>query len=81
MNTIVQDGPLKVYVGGLGPEIDEEYLIRILSEYGSLKSLHIVRERLTNVSKGYAFCEFESEQEIQNCIAGLNNKVVGNELI
>ena len=45
ISTIVNDGPLKVYVGGIPPEMDEEGLIKILADYGHLKSLHVVRER------------------------------------
>ena len=45
-------------MAGLAPEMDEEGLVTLLSQYGQLKSLHIVRDRVSNISKGYAFCEY-----------------------
>lgn len=68
-------------MAGLAPEMEEEGLITLLSSYGQLKSLHIVRERVSNVSKGYAFCEFSSEQEANNCITILNNKTISKLFI
>ncbi|CAD8062901.1 unnamed protein product [Paramecium primaurelia] len=70
----------KLFVCGLAPDTDNDALANILSEYGSLKSLNVVRD-IKNVCKGFAFCEFETDLETQNCVNGLNNKVIGGRLL
>lgn len=69
---------MRLHVSGLGLDCDEEWLAKILGEYGNLRSLNLARDKTKNTCRGHAFCEFETELETQNCINGLNNRVIGS---
>ena len=47
----------RLYVGNLSYRIKEEELRSLFSKYGRIKSLHLIRDRLTRRLKGYAFME------------------------
>jgi RNA recognition motif-containing protein len=70
-----------VFLTSLPSELDEDALIPILSKYGNLKAVKIARDRISNQSKGYGFCEYTTESEVNNCILLLNNQFVGGRQI
>lgn len=72
------EGQMRLFVSGLSPDTDDEWLKRVLGEYGNLRSLTVAREKGRPTCKGFAYCEFDTELEMTNCINGLNNKVVGS---
>lgn len=53
----------------------------MLMRFGQLKSFHLVKERMDNNSKGYAFCEFLSDVSTQSCIDNLNNVSMGHRTL
>ena len=58
--TTVSDlsGPInRLYVGNLSYQVKEEELRAFFSKYGRVKSLHLIRDRVTRRLKGYAFLE------------------------
>lgn len=60
----VEDSPYKIFVGGLPHEMNEELVKEMLERFGKLKSFHLVKERSDGSSKGYAFCEFMTEDSM-----------------
>ena len=51
-------GPIhRLYVGNLSYRVKEEELRSLFLKYGRIKSLHLIRDRLTRRLKGYAFLE------------------------
>jgi splicing factor U2AF subunit len=69
ISTKVEEGPLKVFIGGLPKEMSEEGIKNLLKNYGRLKSFHLVKDTkdLTS-SRGYGFCEYTDERGVQNAI-------------
>jgi hypothetical protein len=55
VSTQVEDSDLKLFVGGLPHNMNEEQVKTILLRYGQLKSFHLVKEKDEIISKGYAF--------------------------
>lgn len=51
----VEDSELKLYVGGLSLNMNEEQIKKVLMRYGQLKSFRLVKEKDEIISKGYAF--------------------------
>jgi RNA recognition motif-containing protein len=51
----VEDSDLKLYVGGLSLNMNEEQIKKVLMRYGQLKSFRLVKEKDEIISKGYAF--------------------------
>ncbi|KAH7433185.1 hypothetical protein KP509_07G058200 [Ceratopteris richardii] len=54
-----------IFVGRLSKETTETTLQEVLSRYGKIRSLRLVRHVVTGASQGYAFVEYETEREMQ----------------
>lgn len=67
---------MKLYVGNLSYNAGEEELRELFSQYGTVESVAVITDRDTGRSKGFAFVEFNNDQEAQNAISGLNGKEV-----
>lgn len=52
---------MNLYVSNLDPETTEQDLEKAFSEFGAIKSLKIIVDRETNISKGYGFVEMEDK--------------------
>ena len=70
-----------LFVGGLPFTITEDELNTIFSEYGKVASAKIPLDRDTNRSRGFAFVEFESDEEGKAAEAALNGKEVAGRTI
>jgi splicing factor U2AF subunit len=77
----VEDSPFKLFIGGLPHEMQEDQVKTMLMRFGQLKSFHLVKERMDKNSKGYAFCEFLSEDATNQCVDGLNNVTMGHRVL
>ncbi len=51
----------RLYVGNLSYQVKEEELRAFFSKIGRVKTLHLIRDRLTRRLKGYAFLEMSPE--------------------
>ena len=54
-------GGHRLYVGNLSYKVKEEELRALFAKYGQVKTLHLIRDRITRRLKGYAFLEMSSE--------------------
>ncbi len=70
-----------LFVGGLPFTITEDELNTLFSEYGTVASAKIPLDRDTNRSRGFAFVEFESDEEGKAAEAALNGKEVAGRTI
>ncbi len=52
---------MNLYISNLSPETTEQDLEKLFSEFGAIKSLKIIIDRETNLSKGYGFVEMEDK--------------------
>ena len=79
ISTKVEEGPLKVFIGGLPKELSEEQIKNLLINYGRLKSFHLVKDNKDLMtSRGFAFCEYTNEAGVANAIKYLNGlKICG----
>ncbi|CAE7480040.1 U2af50 [Symbiodinium microadriaticum] len=73
ISTTVTDGPNKVFVGGLPYDLGEEDIKELLMAFGPLKSFHLPKKPSSNLSKGYAFCEYQDPANTNIACEGLNN--------
>ncbi len=61
-------GGHRLYVGNLSYRVKEEEIRALFSKYGRIKSLHLIRDRITRRLKGYAFLEM-SPEDAQRALA------------
>ena len=73
---------MNIYVGNLSWAMTDEDLNSLFSQYGTVTSAKILKEKNTGRSKGFGFVEMEDEEAAKTAIATLNeNEVQGRKLI
>jgi RNA recognition motif-containing protein len=73
---------MNIYVGNLSWSMTDDYLSNLFSQYGTVSSAKILKEKNTGRSKGFGFVEMEDEDAAKTAIATLNeSEVQGRKLI
>ena len=67
---------VKLFVGGLPPDIEEIEIVQLLAIYGEVLTIKIVRDRLTKKCKGYGFLEMANIEAAENVINYMNGKPI-----
>ncbi|KAG2954649.1 hypothetical protein PC119_g3766 [Phytophthora cactorum] len=60
------------YVGGLPFELSEGDVLCVLSQFGEIEDIHLVRDGKTGKSKGFAFIKFEDQRSTILAVDNLN---------
>lgn len=75
MNTSdAQVNPNKLFVGNLPYSVNEQQLEEMFAEFGELKEVKVIIDRMSGRSKGIAFVEFVNEADAQSAIEAMNGK-------
>jgi RNA recognition motif-containing protein len=67
---------MKLYVGNLPHEMNEEQLNTLFAEAGAVTSAKIITDRQTGQPRGFGFVEMETKLEGQKAISILNGRSV-----
>ncbi len=76
---------MNIYVGNLSLEVAEDDLRTAFEGFGVVESVNLIKDKISGVSKGFAFIVIESGAEAQAAIDDLNDselkgsKIVVNE--
>jgi splicing factor U2AF subunit len=70
----------RIYLGNIPTGITESQLYELVSTFGALKKLDLVRTP-EGVPKGFAFVEFADASMTDTAIAGLNNLALGDRTL
>ena len=70
----------KLFVGSLPPTTTEESLQALFSQYGTVRSVKLVKDLFSGRCKGFAFLEMEGH-EARAAIAGLDGKSFEGNLL
>lgn len=65
---------MKLYIGGLAYDINDEGLEKIFAEFGKVTSAAVIKDRDSGQSKGFGFVEMENDTDAQTAIKELNGK-------
>ena len=65
---------MNIYVGNLSYETTEQDLIQAFSAFGEVTAVNVIKDRMTNRPRGFAFVTMSSEEEAQKAIEALNGK-------
>lgn len=72
---------MKLYVGNLSTAVTEEDLKSVFSTYGNLSSVAIIKDRISQDSKGFGFVEFSNNTEGTKAMKELNSKELKGKAI
>ena len=61
-----------LYVGNFPYSTTDEQLTELFSEYGSVESVRILKDRETGMSRGFGFVDMDSQEAAETVIAELN---------
>lgn len=64
----------KIYVGNLNYATTEAGLASLFSQFGEVLSVAVIKDKLTQRSKGFGFVEMESAESAELVINELNEK-------
>ena len=65
---------VRVYIGKMSFVTTEDPLKNAFAQYGNVLSAEVIRDKVTEQSKGFGFVEMETEEDAKKAIAGLNGK-------
>lgn len=77
----VPDSPNKIIVRGLPVELTDDQCIELLKSFGELKSFMLIKDVTTELSKGFAFCEFIDDTITDIACEGLNGMELGDSTL
>eukprot|EP01028_Stygiella_incarcerata_P003882 TRINITY_DN180_c0_g2_i6.p1 TRINITY_DN180_c0_g2~~TRINITY_DN180_c0_g2_i6.p1 ORF type:complete len:791 (+),score=217.74 TRINITY_DN180_c0_g2_i6:112-2484(+) len=77
----VGDGDEKLFIGGVPPGMAEVELEDLMATGGNLKSFNLVRDPASGISKGFAFCMYETPEETDRAIELLNGRDIGGKIL
>ncbi len=63
-----------IFVGNMSFQTKESDLRALFEPFGQIARIHIVNDRETGRSRGFAFVEMEKDDDAVKAIAGLNGK-------
>lgn len=72
---------MDIYVGNLSFQMAENTLQDLFSEFGEVKSVKIITDKMTGKSKGFAFVTMENEEEANRAVEQLNGRDVNGRNI
>ncbi|XP_046568878.1 RNA binding motif protein, X-linked-like-1 isoform X3 [Haliotis rubra] len=72
---IEQDRPGKIFVGGLTSNVDRETLENAFAKFGRITEVLIIRDKITNQSRGYGFITYENPLDAEDAVKGMDGEV------
>lgn len=73
---------MNIYVGNLSWSMTDEDLNSLFTEYGTVSSAKILKDKMSGRSKGFGFVEMEDDEAAKTAIASLNEtEIQGRKLI
>ncbi|MEM6434277.1 MAG: RNA-binding protein [Cyanobacteria bacterium P01_D01_bin.115] len=63
---------MTIYAGNLSYDVTQDDVTQTFSEYGTVKSVHLPKDRETGRMRGFAFIEMDSDAEESAAIEALD---------
>ena len=67
---------MNIYISNLHFSVTEKELKQLFELYGEVESVHLILDKKTKKSKGFAFIEIDNTTDAQKAIDQLNGKEI-----
>ncbi len=71
----------KIYIGNLSFSTTEETLQNKFESFGTIESVSIIRDKNTQMSKGFGFVEMEDEIAANKAVSSLHGTVIDSRKV
>ncbi len=71
----------RLYVGGLPYNVTDDILKNLFSAYGTVESVTVMINKITDLPNGFGFVEMSCESEAEEAIQNLNGTQVEGRII
>ncbi|GMH28050.1 hypothetical protein Nepgr_029893 [Nepenthes gracilis] len=61
-----------LYIGYLPPTLDDDGLVRLFSTFGDIVMAKVIKDRITQLSKGYGFVKYSNVEQANAAIVSMN---------
>jgi cold-inducible RNA-binding protein len=68
---------MRIFVGGLPYNTNDDSLRKLFEQSGTVSDVHVVQDRFSGESKGFAFVEMPNDGEAREAITRLNGSALG----
>ena len=72
---------MNIYIGNLPKDMEEDELFEMFTEYGSVRTVKIIRDRHTRISRGYGFIEMDDEKAALEAINDWDQGSIDDNII
>lgn len=73
---------MNIYVGNLSWSMTDEDLANLFTQFGTVTSAKILKDKMNGRSKGFGFVEMEDDEAARTAISNLNEtEVMGRKII
>jgi RNA recognition motif-containing protein len=71
----------KIYIGNLSFSTTEETLQNKFESFGTIESVSIIRDKNTQMSKGFGFVDFANVIEYHEALNSKSKKILHNKIL
>ncbi|XP_024607060.1 RNA-binding motif protein, X chromosome-like, partial [Neophocaena asiaeorientalis asiaeorientalis] len=75
------DQPGKLFIGGLHADTNENSLEVVFGKYGHIMEVILMKDRVTNKSRRFAFITFENSADAKDAAKDMNGKSLDGKAI
>jgi RNA recognition motif-containing protein len=72
---------MNIYVGNLSHDLTEDQLKQAFTVYGEVKSVNIIKDKITGEARGFGFVEMPSKEQAAAAIQELDGKDLGGRML
>jgi cold-inducible RNA-binding protein len=72
---------MNIYVGNLSHDLTEDQLKQAFTAYGEVKSVNIIKDKITGEARGFGFVEMPSKEQAAAAIQELDGKDLGGRML
>lgn len=71
----------RIFLGGMPLKFSGDQIRVLISQFGELKSFTLIRDSISNKSKGCAYFSFKDPNDIQSALSALNGRRVDGKIL